>query len=201
MNYRDYKTARDLSWNVLIQFGISKLPVKVSNICKQNRCRLYSYAEGICHIKAFRLEAQCEKSDGFSTLYAGNYYIFYNSNMTIGRIRFTIAHEIGHILFGHLKTHGSFTTKNREPNPTDAPEEQMANVFASRLLAPACVLNALDATTPEQIAALCDISLQSATYRAERMGTLRSRQKFGTSPLEREVYQQFIPYINAIKEI
>ena len=30
-----------------------------------------------------------------------SYFILYNDNMDINRIRFTIAHEIGHIALGH----------------------------------------------------------------------------------------------------
>ena len=73
--------------------------------------------------------------------------------------------------------------------------EREANVFASRLLAPACVLWALDARSPEEIAALCRISNQSAKFRAERMQKLYDRNRFLTSPLERQVYQQFSAFI------
>ena len=84
---------------------------------------------------------------------------------------------------------------NREPEPGDNPIEQAANVFASRLLAPACVLWALEARTPEQIAKLCQISHQSAAFRAQRMQLLWQRNKFLTSPLERQVYEQFRDFI------
>lgn len=200
MDYKHYQTARDFAWRILLQCNIRKLPVKVSYICKQNGYKLYSYTEGNSHIREFHLEDQCARSDGFSTRFDDCYYIFYNPHMLVGRIRFTIAHEIGHILLGHLNKQGAFTSQNREPGPSDAPEEQMANVFASRLLAPACVLHDLNVTTPEQIAALCDISLQSATYRAERLGILKHRKQFGISPLEREVYQRFLPFLNSLKK-
>ena len=97
---------------------------------------------------------------------------------------------------GHV---GQHQLVNREPDPKDNPIEQAANVFASRLLAPACVLWALDAKTPEQIAALCQISLQAATFRAERMALLYERGKFLASPLERQVYHQFANYIEQKK--
>ena len=200
MDYKNYQTARDFAWRALLQCNIRKLPVKVSYLCKQKGYRLYSYTEGIRHIKGFRLEEQCTRSDGFSTRFDDCYYIFYNPHMPVGRIRFTIAHEIGHIVLGHLNKQGAFTSQNREPGPADAPEEQMANVFASRLLAPACVLNHVNATTPEQIAAFCDISLQSATYRAERLGVLQKRGKFCISSLEREVYQRFLPFLHSLEK-
>lgn len=59
--------------------------------------------------------------------------IFVSSNVSRARQRFTTAHELGHILLGHV---GRYKLVNREPDPRDTPIEQAANVFASRLLAP-----------------------------------------------------------------
>ena len=115
MDYKNYQTARDLAWRALLQCNIRKLPVKVSYLCKQEGYRLYSYTEGIRHIKGFRLEEQCTRSDGFSTQFDDCYYIFYNPHMPVVRIRFTIAHEIEHIVLGHLNKQGAFTSQNREP--------------------------------------------------------------------------------------
>ena len=125
-------------------------------------------------------------------MFLGTPYIFVSEDCTPERQRFTIAHELGHILLGHV---GEGNLVNREPDPTDHPMEREANVFASRLLAPACVLWALDARTPEEIAALCRISGQSAAFRAERMELLYDRNRFLKSPLERKVYQQLSAFI------
>ena len=108
------------------------------------------------------------------------------------RQRFTAAHELGHILAGHV---GKYTLVNREPSPQDNPIEQAANVFASRLLAPACVLWGCGVQTAEEIQQLCQISRQAAAYRMERLRVLYARQRFLTSPLERAVYEQFREYI------
>lgn len=73
--------------------------------------------------------------------------------------------------------------------------EQQADAFAARLLAPACVLWALNVRTMTEIAELCDISNTAAQIRAERMKILYSRNKFLTSPLEKAVYDNFKEYI------
>lgn len=198
MNYDDYKRARDLSWRVLLDTGARELPVKVSRICGAYGVTLRSYQAGAPLIQAMDLEAQCGASDGFTVRSGGHCYVFYNAEQPPGRVRFTIAHELGHVLLGHLGE-GEHTVYNREPSPNDAPEEHTANVFASRLLAPACVLHALGAVTPEQIAAACDISLAAARFRSGRMGVLEHRGKYGASPLERKVLAQFQPYIDSIK--
>lgn len=129
---------------------------------------------------------------------SGAWQIVYRDEETRGRIRFTVAHELGHILLGHEITpdkSGHFRTASdrREPAETQADE------FAARLLAPACVLWGLEAYEPDEIARICDISAEAAGYRAERMKVLRERRKFLTSPLERQVYEAFRPWIEQQK--
>ena len=197
MNYDDYKRAKDLSWRVLLDTGTRELPVKVSRICGAYGVTLRSYQAGAPLIQTLGLDAQCGASDGFTVRSGVRCYVFYNAEQPPDRVRFTIGHELGHILLGHLGD-GEHTVYNREPSPNDAPEEHTANVFASRLLAPACVLHALGAVTPEQIAAACDISMAAARFRAGRMGVLEQRGKYGASPLERQALAQFRPYIDCI---
>lgn len=197
MNYDDYKRARDLSWRVLLNTGTWELPVKVSRICRGYGVTLRSYQVGAPLIRELGLEAQCDISDGFTVRSGDRCYVFYNMEQPPGRVRFTIAHELGHVLLCHLGD-GEHTVYNRESSSEDAPEEHTANVFASRLLAPACVLHALGAVTPEQIAAVCDISMAAARFRAGRMGVLEQRGKYGASPLERQVLAQFQPYIDRV---
>ena len=79
-------------------------------------------------------------------------------------------------------------------------EEQEADMFATRLLAPACVLHELHATTAEQIAEVCNISMPAAEKRAERMAVLEARNKYYLHPLERRVREQFADYIKENKQ-
>lgn len=183
MNYKDYQNARDAAWKLLIDTGVKELPIKVSQICKTLgiQVRLYVPEDG---------------NDGMSFMLNRRPVIFVSSNVSRARQRFTTAHELGHILLGHV---GRYELVNREPDPGDNPIEQAANVFASRLLAPACVLWGCGAWTPKDIMELCDISRQAAEFRAARMEELNRRNKFLTSPLERTVYEQFADYIAAHK--
>lgn len=192
--YELYKFARDKSWEVLLACNIHELPVKLSTVWKQYGCVVRSYQKSKEMIEHIGLEAQSEQTDGFTVLRNGTYYIFYNDVLPHGRQRFTIAHELGHIICGHLKD-GQCTRVNREPSGIDTPEEYQANIFASRLLAPACVLEETDNITPEQIMNLCDISMTAAKFRAERMDVLHRRQAYYKSPLEKLVRQQFSAFI------
>lgn len=179
MNYKDYQNARDCSWKLLIDLGISELPIRPGAICK---------SLGI----AVRFGDLPPDNDGISFFAGPKPVIVVSKGVPLHRQRFTAAHELGHILLGHV---GKYELVNREPIPSDNPIEQSANVFASRLLAPACVLWGCGATSAEQISELCGISLQAAKFRAERMEILYQRNKFLVSPLEREVYKQFLEYI------
>lgn len=183
LKYREYKSSRDLAWRVLINEGVTQLPVKVVALCEGMGIRVRYGDPG-------------EHGDGQSVMLDGEPWIFVSDRCPVVRQRFTVAHELGHILLGHV---GKYRLVNREPSPSDDPIEQAANVFASRLLAPACVLWALDARSPEEIGEMCQISHQAAVFRARRMEELYRRGRFLTSPLERMVYQQFLPFIRIKK--
>lgn len=128
---------------------------------------------------------------------SGSWLIVYDDTDTKERIRFTVAHELGHILLGHelekgFKHYRRFV-RNKPISETQADE------FAARILAPACVLWGMNATTADEIAALCGISKSAAQVRAQRMTVLLERNKFLTHPLEQKVYAAFKPWIEQQK--
>ena len=179
MNYKKYQNARDLSWNIIIREGICELPVNIVTVCKQMGIQVKYYIPD-------------DGSDGKSLFAFGHPVILVNKECSDQRKRFTIAHELGHILLGHV---GMYGLVNREPSSSDNPIEQEVNIFASRLLAPACVLWGCKVNDVETLAKLCDISRQAAAYRMKRMRVLYARNAFLRSPLERKVYKQFEEFI------
>lgn len=183
MNYKDYQNSRDQAWRLLLDLKIRELPVSTSNVCRQLGIpiKLYDAPDG---------------EDGYTALVDGRLVIFVRADVYVPRQRFTTAHELGHILAGHA---GKYQLINREPTAADDPIEQAANVFAARLLAPACVLWGCGVQTAEDIQQLCQISRQAAEYRMARMRVLYERGRFLTSPLERAVYEQFADYIESHK--
>lgn len=194
MSYDNYKTARDMAWKILLECGIDALPVRPSVICDHYGLVLADYKTGGASIALLGLEGMTKQTDGFCAVTKSHAYIFFDSTLPAGRQRFTIAHEVGHLVLGHV-TPGGVTTVNREPAPGDDPIERQANQFAARLLAPACVLHELGAITPEAIQRACGLSRQSAEFRAARMRELERRNRYYTSPLERQVLQQFASHI------
>lgn len=199
IQYQNYQSTRDLAWEILIQNNVCELPVKISTICRNMGVKLKSYEQSKVFLKIPFIREDYLKNDGFSLFNT----IFYNQECNEGRQRFTVAHELLHIL-KHERS-----TKNCEPAPQDSQKETEANIFASRLLAPACVLWALNIHTAEEISQLCNISLTSAKFRLERLNLLYEREKyfihtrgyscFLQSPLEKKVFNQFLPYINNYK--
>lgn len=197
MSYKDYQNARNVSWKILLDCGIDRLPVDLNVIRDLIGVRIVSYKDARALIQKRNLSALTVQTDGL-TFYAGaEPVILYSEVCSPERIRFTIAHELGHIVLRHV-TPGSVTTKNREPSPGDSQQETAANQFAARLLAPACVLWGLDLHTADEIAAACRISKQAAQFRAERMKTLYVRNKFLSAPLERKLYQRFVPFMEEV---
>lgn len=173
MSYEEYARARDASWECLIGAKINCLPVKLSQICRHLNIRIIKNSN-LNENKLLHAER------GRAMYISGQHYIIVRDTELIEAQRYTIAHEIGHIYMGKSS-------------------EYEAERFAIDILAPACVLWGLNLHTAEEIATMCEISMASARIRAERMKVLYKRNKFLYSNLERMVYNQFLPFINANK--
>lgn len=200
MDYRDYQNARDAAWRILLDCNVDRLPVRLNAVCRKMKIRVLTYGQSTKMIEWASLSQTAHRTDGMTFYFGETPIVLFDEKVLPARARFTVAHELGHIILGHVRP-GSVTTMNREPRPEDAPEEQAANRFAARLLAPACVLWGLGVHTPEEIMELCHISRQAAQFRASRMEELYRRNKFLTSPLEQEVYRQFQSFIQGYRHL
>lgn len=194
MDYQKYKSSRNAAWQILVDNQVNGLPVRVSKLCKDLGIDIYLYTPTE------------QDSDGKSIIIDDRPAILVSELCSVQRQRFTTAHELGHIILGHI---GKYTLVNREPTSEDNLIEQQANVFAARLLAPAIVLKELNVQNAEQIAQICNISNQAAEFRWQRLQLLYKREEehikkygrscFGLHPLERQVLQQFADYIQKNK--
>lgn len=180
--YQYYKQARDRSWQVLLETKINTLPVSLSRVAEHYGIKVISYAT---------VGIEPKNEDGFCTLYKGQYIIFYNPDKSQVRIRFTLAHELGHCLLGHLSPGETTNRHNTEADTYTDPQEIQANVFARDLLMPATVLHSLNVQSPEEIMRICNVSKQSAEIRYKRLLELNKRGMYNKHPLERQVYNQF----------
>ena len=171
--YNIYRNSRDASWKFLIEYGVSELPLDLKRITAQMGVKVCRDNAGILMPNELGITVNAH----------GDFHIVVRDS-PIQQKRYTIAHEIGHIVLGHTEISG---------NPYI--DEYQAERFATGILSPACVLWGLDIHSAEDIARLCDISITSARIRARRMAVLYKRDKFLTSPLERQVYEQFSDFI------
>lgn len=182
--YGAYANVRDLAWRVLLDNNISALPVNTVGIAG---------ASGVSIIKNSEVDELKSTEVGASIYDGEKWYIVYDDTVSKERIRFTIAHELGHIFLGHPLKLGY----HARTIDTDKPEtEKQADMFAIRLLAPSCVIWGLGLHTAEEIQNYCNISYSAAKARASRMQILYERNKFLSTDLERKVYANFEKYIS-----
>lgn len=183
-----------MAWRVLIECEIKSLPINLNVIIKYYNIRVIFYSHSKLY-KIFNPEKISE--DGFATVINGQKTIFINDNIhTRGRRRFTLGHELGHVLLNHTLDDIIVPRKTYEYDDEMKPLEMQANVFSRDILAPACILNALGITTADKIMKICNISGISAEIRLERLIKLREQDKFLYSPLEQQVYKQFKGFID-----
>lgn len=197
-NYFDYAKARDATWRVIADYGISSLPVDVFDLAQRMGIKVIPYSKCGALMRLMGILSFQDENDGIYIRFLGKKYIFYDDTVTSeGRMRFTIAHEIGHHVLRHVKSINplriNFAERRRDGRPTAA--EREANIFASRLLAPSIVLHELNATSPEDISRICGMSAEAAGYRAQRLASLDERDKFNTSKLEQRAAKNFEEFI------
>jgi Zn-dependent peptidase ImmA (M78 family) len=182
-----YKNTRDGAWQALIDNKITSLPVNVVQVTVDNDIILLKNSE----------QNKLSPDEAGVSVYDGKqWFIIYDDTLPLGRKRFTVAHELGHIFLGHPLIAGFHKRTRGIPLP---PTEREADIFASRFLSPACVLWGLDIRTAADIERVCVLSEETAGFRAERMAELYKRDKFLTNSLETQVFEQFKAFIKEQK--
>lgn len=199
--YQRYQQARDAAWRTLLECRISALPVNARAIAAWLGVDILPFPA-----EDDRLMHLLKKAGGVcrSLRIQGKWHIFFRpGTLDDQRLHFAIAHELGHILLHHDTLSLSpgvraFQSRENEgdviENPLDL-ADYAADIFAIRLLAPACVLQGLQLRSREDMMLSCGLPPKAAALRAERMGLLRERNLFLSHPLERQVYDQFLPFI------
>lgn len=176
MQKKTYFNLRNLAWELLHKCQITELPVDLYKIAREKNWHIVTEKQ---YGQSITSEIELHQNGSFII-------IVHKETDNLQRLRFGIAHEFGHILLGHLKL-------------TPDELEKEANMFAARILMPAIILEELKIDTAEQIAEICNVSIEAARHRFKRLIELRKRNKFNTSPLERKVLENFTPFITSQK--
>lgn len=95
-----YEEIKQSITDLLSDYSMSKLPIDIFLLAKKMAIKVYKYNEFENNERTIILSAS---QDGMSCYVpeTKSYVILYNNEMDSNRIRFTIAHEIGHIVLGH----------------------------------------------------------------------------------------------------
>lgn len=173
---RDYKKAVKKSIDVLIDEHITIFPVDPIAIVNSYGWRIMTYTEmsKICHCTVRDISDALGSTDAVTKKDGLSYVILYNDTRinTPDRIRFTIAHEIGHILLGHVKP--SVTKKLQTGGWNGGFDKYLykkleceANCFARNLLCPAVVLAQIESFNKNLIMDVFKISKKAADARVD----------------------------------
>lgn len=177
-----YYYISQLAREFIVKNCISALPVDIFAIIKKNNWKLITYSS-LIENKISEYNEIMKNNLGFAQNFNGNAYaIFYDDRISEHSQRFTLAHEIGHILLNHFK----IPIENRE---------QEANMFAVRLLMPICVLHECRIRSAVEISKLCNVSLISANYRYNRLIILEERNRFYSDSREIKIKKRFKRFI------
>lgn len=183
----------------MIYFNVTELPINVFAICERMGIQVKPYEAYLEIIASLGQKERTINEDGFAMVFDGQWYIFYKSDYrSYARTTFVVLHEIGHILLGHkmrIQNHDSGQIDFIEYKESKKQIEKEADMFAIRVMSPACILKELDLHTPEEIMEVCLMPYACSKTRARRMEELYKRNMFYMHPLERQVRTQFMPFI------
>lgn len=139
----------------LLMSGVKTLPVDLCALADFFGIKVVSYEDVSAIYKKSKEELYRDSRFGFCYCEEGRLICAINEN-SCGerRRRWTLAHEIGHCLLGHLS----------DNVPSDLQEKE-ADKFAAELLAPLVVLHFCGVSSPGELQKLCGISAQAAENR------------------------------------
>lgn len=167
-----YYMSEKSAYETLNRLSLSSLPIDLKKVAKGLQSpviiKTYTWLSRIQSLSRAQIEGMWSSKEGF-TQYdpsTDSYVIYLNDNeRNRSRLRWTLAHEIGHIVLGHLAT-----IRDNEINLIDDPEdtysafELEAHCFARCLLAPPNILFASGIEESiNSIMEACDISFSAAT--------------------------------------
>lgn len=177
-----YDFAIESAYDFIIEQNINSLPVDPFELCKKNNWCVNTIQdlcidsnEDYSHITNI-----IKTDDGltFYCPYSDEYSIVYNEYSNYGRIRWTIAHEIGHIVLNHLKDINTTILKGCLSQDDYEKYDQEAQCFAGILLAPPIILRELGVLDAQTIKIVCDLSNRASESRSDFLNNNHTFYKF-----------------------
>ena len=84
---------------------ITNFPIglaEIKQIIQRSGWEIYSYKDAVEIIDSYNLQEMAEKNDSFASNIGNRIVILYNSEISQLDLPYVLAHEIGHIVLGHL---------------------------------------------------------------------------------------------------
>lgn len=168
-----YKSMPELKFPIDLNVVASLLP----------NCRLMSYQKlaAATETSIEDIISVCQSKSGCTHYDAVNkrYLILFNQAENTGRKRWTVGHEIGHIMCGHhvLAAYDQLSENNLLKNAN--PEfESEADYFAATLLSPFPLYRVLEIRSAADIQSTFNLSFQASDYRFNAyLNWLNTRKK------------------------
>jgi Zn-dependent peptidase ImmA (M78 family) len=167
-NYPRHIFAINHACGFLYHEGITAFPIDPFDIIRKNGWELITYSDWANDFKLTVKEvAKVLGSVDGCTLYdEGHYTIVYNDTIeTPGRIRFTLMHEIGHIVMSHLTDFEEASIDNGMTVGKFKVLERESDIFASNFLAPVPVVDMMRPIDLNGLETNFGLSLQAAAVR------------------------------------
>ncbi|MEG0519981.1 MAG: ImmA/IrrE family metallo-endopeptidase [Erysipelotrichaceae bacterium] len=158
MESKEYLEAFQIASDLLKEINSYSLITPINSIINEYNIQLIAYSDLAGDISN---NEALKKVTGFLCFYNEQYYIVYDDRGNIGRIRWTLAHELGHFFLGH----------DSKSNTQDYDkQETSANYFAAQLLMPMESMSMLYhyySLTDELVSSKFNVSLEAAKYRLD----------------------------------
>lgn len=195
-----YKYIKDIVNNIYLKLNIAEFPIDIINIIRSfDNIAIVSYHQFMIRFNLTKEETfGILNSDEGCTDYKKDldrYIIYYNDldNKSEERIRWTLTHELGHILCCHY----SADTKIFSGRLTESDykfREAEANYFTSLLLSNPIILHKLSIRSSYDIEVYCALSSEAARYRFDNYK--RWRKNVILSKSDVRIIQNFQNYLN-----
>lgn len=137
----NFEETTNLAYDILIKYSDGKFPIDIFKIIRENfkNIKLMPFSKWKAKTKV-NGDMFEELNTDYGIVFYDNkkYCIIYNDSKCLQTQRWTLAHELGHILRGHL-TNAEYLMCSTDNNPF----EIEANTFAKQLLVPFPVIKYL----------------------------------------------------------
>lgn len=201
-NEPNYKKAQEKAYETIIRSKVNTLPINLKKIINSfDNLHLQKYSD-FAQDNGLTIKETCDiLNSNEGCLWRRNdnqYIIFYNDTLPKKeRVRFTIAHELGHFVLKHLEKDGKTNIARYSLSAEDSMIfEREANYFAKRLLSPMPLVYSFisiwNKMSHNHLISIFDISYSVSMY---IMNELNRNTKYGITRIFHDIENQFQDYI------